>query len=75
VVGEVVLRMSGCSMGAHMPGDGHGREHKSEEAESRDDKESMHACLEKDNKVHGLRAGYSIRSQDLTGYFGKDRRF
>jgi hypothetical protein len=60
ILGEVVLRRSRCSAGARAPCDGDGREHESEKAERRDGKESMHAYLKKDNKVHGLRAAYSI---------------
>lgn len=60
MLGEVVLRRSRSSARARAPCDGDGREHESEKAESRDGNESMHAYLKKDNKVHGLRAAYSI---------------
>jgi hypothetical protein len=60
MLGEVGLRRSRCAAGSHMPDDGDGGEHESKETESRDGKEEMHACLRQDNKVHGLRAAYSI---------------
>jgi hypothetical protein len=45
VVGEVVWWIRGCSTGANVPIDCDNREHKSAEAESRDDKEGIHAYI------------------------------
>jgi hypothetical protein len=65
MLSEVAFRRYWLLAEAGVPCDGDSCGHERKKAERRNGKENEHACLLKDNKVHGLRAAYSIRSGDL----------
>ena len=54
MVGKVVLRMSGCSVGANVARNCDDGEHENDKAKSRDGKEDIHACLEKNTRCAGF---------------------